>query len=103
MTKELYYEMCETLGTQPVPEEVPVEYSDLPNEVQYALEIYPKLRDDWDSMSGEYLGKNFSGISDLFEILEVPKDEKKDLYELLLLIDKYRAESIAERKKQAPQ
>lgn len=102
MTKETYYEMCEMLGTQPVPEEIPVEYSDLPNEVQYALEIYPKFRDDWDSMNGDYMGKNFSGISDIFDILEVPKEDRKDLFDLLNLIDRHRAESIADRKKQAP-
>ena len=96
MTKEAYFEMCEAIGSDPIESEVPLEYSDLPNEVQYALSIYGKLKDDWDSMNGVYLGKQFAGILDLFEIFEVPKAQQKDLFNMIDKIDRCRVKIIAD-------
>jgi hypothetical protein len=39
MTKEQYFEMCEALGTEPDPLEIPIEFDDLHLEVQEAYSI----------------------------------------------------------------
>lgn len=98
MTKEAYFEMCEMLGSEPIESEIPVEYDDLLVDVQEALDIYYKLRDEWDTMNGNYLGKNYSGIGDIMDILEIPVEDRKTLFNLLGMIDRNRSEAIAENK-----
>ena len=98
MTKEAYFEMCETLGSEPVESEIPIEFEDFPVEVQQAFNIYNKLRDEWDGMSGTYMGKHFEGIRDLFIILEVPAEDHKTMLELIDMIDKHRSKSIESRR-----
>lgn len=98
MTKTAYFEMCEMLGSEPVDSEIPVEYDDLLTDVQEALDIYHKLKDEWDTMNGNYLGKSYAGISDIFDILDVPKEDRKTLFNLIGLIDKHRSEAIAANK-----
>lgn len=103
MSKETYFEMCEMLGSEPIDEEIPVEYEDLPEEAQQALSLYNKLRDDWNVVSGDYMGKNMSGILDIFEIMEIAKEDRKFMLELINLIDVKRQEVISERKANTPQ
>ncbi len=98
MTKDAYLEMCDTLGSEPLEEEIPVEYEDLHTEVQQAFSIYSKLRDDWDGMSGTYMGKHFEGILDMFIILEVPAEDHKTMLELVDIIDKHRSKVISDKK-----
>lgn len=99
MTKQQYFEMCEMLGTEPDEKEVPVEYEDLHSEIHESLNIYSKLKDDWDSMSGSYLGKNFIGITEIFNIYSVPEEDRRTIFELLNLIDSIRAKMINSKKK----
>ena len=68
MTKEQYLEMCQMLGSEPSEEEIPVEFDDFPLEVQEAYLIYNIISDNWDTMSGTYLGKNMVGVKDIMEI-----------------------------------
>jgi hypothetical protein len=68
-----------------------VEYGDLFIDVQEALGIYSKLRDEWDTMNGGYLGKNYAGITEIFQMMEVPKDNWKTMYDLIGTIDKHRS------------
>lgn len=98
MTKDTYFEMCEMLNSEPVPEEIPVEYDDLLLDVQEALGIYSKLKDEWDMMNGNYLGKSYSGISDIFDILEVPSEDRKTVFNLIGIIDSIRSAVLAENK-----
>ncbi len=100
MTKEGYFEMCEALGTAPVEEQIPVELSDFPPEIQSAFEIYQVLQDMWEPMSGAYIGKNMNGISDLMQIYQVPQDEKRFVLELIALIDVERSSQIDLKRKQ---
>lgn len=60
MTKEQYLLMCENLGTEPNPEEIPAEFSDFPVQVQEALQIFSILPDNWEGMSGTYMGKDYT-------------------------------------------
>lgn len=98
MSKDAYFEMCEMLGTEPIEEEIPVEFEDFCLDVQEAFGIYQKLRDEWDSMNGLYLGKNYSGLIDLLELLEIPVEDRRTQYELIGIIDKHRSKAIADAK-----
>ena len=98
MTKGTYFEMCRDLGTEPVEEEIPIDYEDFCLDVQEALSIYQKLRDEWDTMNGNYMGKNYSGILDIFTILEVPVEDHKTLFNLVGIIDTHRSKAIADMK-----
>ena len=98
MTKDAYFEMCETLGSEPVDSEIPVDYEDLYIDVQEALGIYQKLKDEWDTMNGNYMGKSYNGILDIFTILEIPAEDHKTLLELISIIDKHRAKAISDSK-----
>jgi predicted nucleotidyltransferase component of viral defense system len=100
MTKEGYFEMCEALGTAPVEEQIPVELADFPPEIQQAFEVYQVLQDVWEPMSGTYMGKNMNGISDLFQIYQVPQDERRFVIELIALIDVERSSQIDVKRKQ---
>ena len=96
MTKAVYYEMCEALGTEPVDEEIPIDYEDFCLDVQEALGVYQKLRDEWDTMNGNYMGKNYGGILDIFTILEVPVEDHKTMFNLISIIDTHRSKAISD-------
>jgi hypothetical protein len=98
MTRDQYFEMCEMLGNEPLDSEIPVEYDDLPLEVQDALRIYNTLQDNWDYMGGNYIGKNLHGIRDIFEMNDIEKTDHKSIYELILHIDRIRAKQIHDSK-----
>lgn len=98
MTKDAYFEMCEALGSEPDENEIPVEYADLCIDVQEALGIYYKLRDEWDTMNGNYMGKNYGGILDILNILEVPVEDHKTVFDLIGIIDAHRSQAIAAAK-----
>ena len=98
MTKEAYFEMCEALGSEPLAEEIPVDYEDFCLDVQEALGIYSKLRDEWDTMNGVYLGKNYVGLVDILELLDVPVEDRRTQFELIGIIDKHRSKAIADAK-----
>lgn len=105
MTRERYFEMCEALGTEPNESEIPVEIDDFPTEVQEVFELYKLLRDEWEAMSGTYLGKNFIGISELFNLMDIAPADRKIYLTLLHLIDSVRSEQILQLKQntQKPQ
>jgi len=100
MTKDQYFEICEALGSEPIEEEIPIEFDDLPTDVQEAMNIYSKLRDEWDTMNGVYQGKSYAGILDIFEILEVSKEDRKITFDLIGLIDRYRKKVLDSKQKQ---
>ena len=98
MTKDAYFELCDALGTEPVESEIPVDYDDFHIDVQEALGIYSKLKDEWDTMNGNYLGKSFAGILDIFTILEVPVEDHKTIFNLISIIDTHRSKAIMDAK-----
>lgn len=98
MTKEAYFEMCEALGSEPIESEIPIDFSDLPEEIQYTFGLYSRLRDEWDGFNGVYLGKNLTGILDIFSILDVPVEDRRTQFELISIIDMHRANSLAQAK-----
>jgi len=96
MTKDLYFEMCNTLGTDPKEEEIPIEYEDLLDDVQEAIMVYNMLMDNWDTMNGFYLGKAISGISDIFNIAEI--EDEKTCFAIIQIIDNVRSKMINSKK-----
>lgn len=101
MTKDAYFEMCEMMGSEPDPDEIPVEFADLPDIVQQALEIYGFLPDRWEGMSATFLGKDYSIAFDLFKTYEIDNYvEQRLLLRIMSVIDGIRSKII--QGKQAP-
>jgi hypothetical protein len=99
MTKDQYFEMCEMLGSDPVESEIPVEFEDFPFEVQQAFNAYRMLRDEWDTMNGNYLGKSLIGVKDVLEATEIEPSEQKFIIMLIRVIDNVRSDEINNKKK----
>lgn len=99
MTKEAYLEMCEALGNAPRDDEIPVEMSDFSEEVATAFVVYDMLKDDWDYFNGNYFGKVFTGITEIFHILDIPKKEWKYMYEIVHMIDSIKTKLMQSKKK----
>lgn len=98
MTKEQYFEMCEQLGTEPLESEIPMEIDDFPAEVQQAITVYYKLRDEWDTMNGVYLGKSYAGLGEILDIFEVEKEDRKLFLEWITVLDNARSKAIESSK-----
>lgn len=98
MTKDAYFDMCEMLGSEPIEEEIPVERGDFPVEVQEAIEVYYRLRDEWDTMSGTYMGKSYVGLRDILDIMEIPQEDRKWTLDWISIMDSVRAKSIKDSK-----
>jgi hypothetical protein len=96
MTRHQYFEMCEMLQTEPLESEIPVEFEDLNEDVQYTISIYNMLQDNWDTMNGIYLGKSMAGISDIFNLMEV--EDPKSCFFIIGIIDRVRSEIINAKK-----
>jgi len=90
--------MCELMGNEPVEAEIPVDYEDFPVEVQQAFSVYNMLRDEWDSMSGVYLGKTLIGIKDILDAMEIEREEHKFMIILVRMIDRVRSDEINSKK-----
>lgn len=82
MSKDAYFEMCEALGQEPIEEEIPVEISDFPELVQQCFVMYGILSDNWDSMGGGYMGKDYGIVFQLLTVYGIKNSE-----EILLCLD----------------
>lgn len=98
MTKAMYFEMCEELGTEPVEEEIPIEMQDFPLEVQAAIDVYYRLRDERDTMNGHYLGKSFAGFQDVLDILEIPIQDRRWIMDWISIMDDTRSKVLRDAK-----
>jgi hypothetical protein len=97
MTKDQYFEMCETLGSDPVEDQIPVEFNDFPDEIQLAISIYRLMRDEWEYMGGTYTGKNFNGIFELFDVYNIEQLDKRYYLELIHIIDGIRIQETRKK------
>lgn len=100
MTKEMYFEMCDQLGTNPIEEEIPVELNDFPELVQTCFIMYNYLTDNWDSMGGNYLGKDYSIVFNLFDVYNVDITDRLLSLEFLQRMDSIRSNIVSEKIKQ---
>ena len=99
VTKETYYEMCEMLGEEPTEENTPVDFADFPDLVQQCFVIYRILSDNWDTMNGNYMGKDYTIVFKLFDLYELDRGESLVAIELLQYIDMTRSKSVSEKLK----
>lgn len=97
MTEEQYLMMCEEMGWEPDPNEIPLQIGDLTYESQISLQIFNSLPDKIEGMSGSWLGKDLAGLSDLFSIYEV--ENRKRVFDLFLLIQKAYGEHYSAQQK----
>lgn len=98
MTKEAYFEMCEALGNEPVPEEIPLGVEDMSYETESAVQCYRLLPDNYTGM-GDYLGKNLSNLSNIYELLDIPKYEREYILESIVYMDSLVLKDIARKRK----
>lgn len=85
------------MGNEPVEDEIPISLSDFPEELQITFELYYKIPDRWEYMSGTYLGKDLSCFSTIADIMEF--GDKKSTLDLILLIDNVRSDFLLARQK----
>jgi hypothetical protein len=101
MTQEAYFDMCEMLGSEPIESEIPVELSDFPYEVRTCFNIYSLLRDNWDSMAGRYLGKDYGNIFEYFKMYLIDPEDYLLYTSLIQNIDAARSNVISSKQKAA--
>lgn len=91
--------MCEQLGNDPIPDEIPAEFADFPYEVQETINIFSILPDNWEGMSGTYMGKDYSILPYLMEeIFDV--EDKKQTMQLLLIVGRIVMENHSKAQKE---
>lgn len=80
---------------------MPLTPSDFPAEVQVAFFIFGFLEDEWEGMSGTYMGKRWSNIEYLFNLYEVDSPKTilyiMKMYETIIV--NYRSEKAAQKRK----
>lgn len=92
--------MCEMLNSEPVDSEIPIEFDDLLDITQQALEIYSYLPDRWEGMSATFMGKDYSIVFELFNVYEIlEKAEQRIMLKIMSLTDKTRSDIISKKYK----
>lgn len=74
--------MCESIGSIPLEEEMPVDFDELKEESKLALAVHNLLRGKPQSY-----GKDFTNIEAIFNILDINQSIRRFILELTLLID----------------
>ncbi len=80
---------------------MPLEPVDFPAEVQVAFFIFDLLEDNWDGMSGTYMGKIWSNVEYFFKLYSI-EEPKTTLYIMKLyegLVVQDRAEKAENKRK----
>lgn len=90
--------MCEQLGKEPVPEEIPASFEDFPKSVQDAILIYSILPDVWEGFGGTFLGKDYSILPYLAnQVYDI--DDHPQLMQFLLMINNIVSRNRAQKQK----
>jgi hypothetical protein len=69
------------MGWEPREDDMPVDPSTLSLEAQQALTLLNALPDNWEGMSGTWMGKDYSGLEAIMNIYEI--HDRKTVFELL--------------------
>lgn len=75
----------ERLGREPDPNKAPIEDYHFPLEVQQAFLIHRMLSDQWDGMSGSYMGKDWAPITVFLDTYNI--EDKVDVLYFIKVID----------------
>lgn len=89
------------MGTDPVEEDMPIDYDDLPDEVQNALMLHSFLPSRIAEFSGTYLGKDYGNLSFLFNMHEVTEKSWQLFYFRVMLMTDTIQMKIIEKKREA--
>jgi hypothetical protein len=81
MTQDQYLLMCEQMGWDPNPDEMPPEVHELSYEAQQALRLFNALPDKVEGMNGVWLGKDYAGLGDIMRIYKI--DDSEEVFDLL--------------------
>lgn len=84
MTRVRYLEMMEQLGQEPVPEEIPPDFEDLPDIIINAVNTYNMMGDRVYPEIG-YIGKDYTNLNHYLELYEV--EDKEYFLEILSWLD----------------
>ena len=84
MTRDRYLEMCEQLGKEPDPNEIPPDWEDFPEIVQYALNTYNSLGDRMYPDIG-YIGKDYTNLPYFIDLYNI--EDKEFFLEILSWLD----------------
>ena len=74
MTRDKYLDMMEQLGKEPIEEEIPPDWEDLPEIVVQAVSSFNMLGDRAYPEIG-YVGKDYTNLSTYMEIYEIQDQE----------------------------
>ena len=101
MTRERYLKMCEQLGKEPDPKEMPPDWEDFPDIAMYAMSTFSNLGDRVYPDIG-YVGKDFTNLPFYLKMYDI-KDEELFLEILTYLesraVDQSRKDLKREREK----
>ena len=85
MTKDRYLELCEQLDKEPVEEEIPIDFEDLPEIARDAISIFNSLGDRVFPEIG-YIGKSYDNLfTELLTLYNI--DDKEFLIEIITWLD----------------
>jgi hypothetical protein len=99
MDTEQYLLMCEQMGWEPEANKIPKDPSEFSYEVQCALILFNALPDTWEGMSGNWMGKNYSGLMDIMDIYEM--ESRKEVFEYLKIAEVEAGKYYTQQRKQA--
>lgn len=87
--------MCELLGTEPDPEQVPCSREDLFYDTQQVFELYDILPAKWEGFSGHYMGKDLQLLPVLFDTFNIDRPTQLYCWKIIPMIDNLVAEDVA--------
>jgi len=99
MDTEQYLLMCDQMGWEPEINKIPKDPSEFSLEVQNCLILFNALPDNWDGMSGSWMGKDYSGLMDIMDIYEM--EARRNIFELLKIAEVEAGKYYAQQRKQA--
>ena len=86
------------MGWEPRDEDIPIDPSFLSLESQQTLIVLNSLPDLWDGMGGNWLGKDYSGLSAILDIYEV--EDRKTVFELLKIAETELSKFYTQKRKE---
>ena len=86
------------MGWEPDENQMPIDPSTLSLEVQQALVLLNALPDNWEGMSGSWMGKDYSGLSAIMDIYEI--DDRRVVFELLKQAEQELGEYYTQKQKE---
>ena len=74
MTRERYLDLCEQMGNEPIEEEIPPDWSDLPEIVTHAVNTFNLMGDRVYPEIG-YIGKDYTNLNHYIELYAIEDKE----------------------------